>query len=158
MAGLSEGELQRRTDMVARLQDDCEKLGRVLSVARQTSQRSAEGGGFSRPLASDTDRETLLGPSGAKPARRVFGAPPKETEVTRPLDNVGLYGLQQQQIEQQDTQLAQLTTILQRQRQLGEAINAEVVSQMELLDDLSNEVDNAGVKLQAAKREMNKLS
>jgi regulator of vacuolar morphogenesis len=74
------------------------------------------------------------------------------------LDNVGLYGLQQQQIEQQDTQLAQLTTILQRQRQLGEAINAEVVSQMELLDDLSNEVDNAGVKLQAAKREMNKLS
>ena len=157
MSGLSEGELQRRTDMVARLQDDCEKLSRVVSVARQTSQKPVEGGGFSRSLASNIDREALLGPS-AKPVRRVFGAPPEETEVTRPLDNIGLLGLQQQQIEQQDTQLAQLTTILHRQRQLGEAINAEVVSQIELLDDLSNEVDNVGVKLHAAKSQMNKLS
>jgi regulator of vacuolar morphogenesis len=159
MTGLSEGELQRRTDMVARLQDDCEKLSRVVSVARQATQKMVESGGVTRPLApTDTDREALLGLSGAKPARRVFGAPPKETEVTRPLDNVGLLSLQQQQIEQQDTQLSQLTTILQRQRQLGEAINAEVVSQIELLDDLSNEVDNVGVKLHAAKTQMNKLS
>lgn len=158
MMGLSEGELQRRTDMVARLQDDCEKLSRVVSVARLTSQKQAEGRGFTRPLASDTDREALLGSPTVKPARRVFGSPPKETEVTRPLDNAGLLSLQQQQVEQQDTQLAQLTTILQRQRHLGEAINAEVVSQIEMLDDLSNEVDNVGAKLHGAKTQMNKLS
>ena len=156
MAGLREGELQRRTDMVARLQDDCEKLSRVASVARQTSQKLVESGRYTRPSASS--QEALLGLSVAKPARRVFGAPPEESGITRPLDNVGLLGLQQQQIEQQDTQLAQLTTILQRQRQLGEAINAEVVSQIELLDDLSNEVDNVGAKLHAAKTQMNKLS
>jgi len=144
MAGLREGELQRRTDMVARLQDDCEKLSRVASVARQTTQKP--------------DQEVLLGFSKAKPAKRVFGAVPEETEVTRPLDNVGLLSLQQEQIEQQDNQLAQLTTILQRQRHLGEAINAEVVSQIELLDDLSNEVDNVGAKLHTAKTQMNKLS
>lgn len=161
MAGMSEGELQRRTDMVARLQDDCEKLSRVVSVARQTTQYAAGGGGgggISKPLASDTDREVLMGSTATKPARRVFGQQAKETEVTRPLDNVGLLSLQQQQIEQQDNQLAQLTTILQRQRQLGEAVNAEVALQIEMLDDLSNEVDRVGGKLHTAKTQLNRLS
>lgn len=158
MTGMSEGELQRRTDMVARLQDDCEKLGRVVSVARQTTQMAGRDGGINKPLASDTDREALLAFTARKPARRVFGEPPKETEVTRPLDNVGLLSLQQQQIEQQDNQLAQLTTILQRQRHLGEAIGAEVAIQIEMLDDLSNEVDYVGGKLHNAKTQLNKLS
>jgi len=161
MAGMSEGELQRRTDMVARLQDDCEKLSRVVSVARQTTQNAARGvggGGISKPLASDTDREVLLESAAMKPARRVFGQQVKETEVTRPLDNVGLLSLQQQQIEQQDNQLAQLTTILQRQRQLGEAVNAEVALQIEMLDDLSNEMDRVGGKLHTAKTQLNRLS
>ena len=157
MTGMSEGELQRRTDMVARLQDDCEKLSRVVSVARQTTQ-AGRGGGISKPLASDTDREVLLGFAAKKPARRVFGEPPKETEVTRPLDNVGLLGLQKEQIEQQDNQLAQLTTILQRQRQLGEAIGAEAALQIEMLDDLTNEADHVGGKLHNAKTQLNKLS
>ena len=88
----------------------------------------------------------------------MFGAPPKETEVTRPLDNVGLLSMQQTQIKQQDNQLSQLTTILQRQRQLGEAIGSEIALQIEMLDDLSNEVDNVGSKLHAANRQLGKLS
>ncbi|KAF8973982.1 Phox homologous domain-containing protein [Flammula alnicola] len=159
LSGMSEGELQRRTDMVARLQDDCEKLGKVVSVARQMSMRP---GGSTAPPSSAapalaTDREALLG-AASKPARRVFGAPPKETEVTRPLDNVGLVGMQQIQIQQQDNQLSQLTTILQRQRQLGEAIGSEIAIQIEMLGDLSNEVDRVGDKLHTANKQMNKLS
>jgi regulator of vacuolar morphogenesis len=155
ISGMSEGELQRRTDMVARLQDDCEKLGKVVSVARQTSMMRPSG---STAPALETDRQALLGSAASKPARRVFGAPPQETEATRPLDNVGVLTMQQTQIHQQDDQLAQLTTILQRQRHLGEAIGSEISMQIEMLDDLSNEVDRVGGKLHTTNRQLNKLS
>jgi regulator of vacuolar morphogenesis len=161
MKGLSEGELQRRTDMVARLQDDCEKLGRVVTVARQTSSTRGFTAGNSAALnpASHADREALLGPAtSSKPARRVFGASqPEETEVTRPLDSVGLHSLQQTQVQQQDQQLSVLTTILQRQRQLGVAINNEINEQNEVLDTLSNEVDQVSGKLHRANRQLNRL-
>lgn len=78
--------------------------------------------------------------------------------MTRPLDNVGLVGLQQVQIQQQDNQLSQLTTILQRQKQLGEAIGSEIAYQIEMLDDLSNEVDRVGGKLTATNKQLNRLS
>ena len=155
ISGMSEGELQRRTDMVARLQDDCEKLGKVVSVARQTSMMRPSG---STAPALETDRQALMGSAASKPARRVFGAPPQETEATRPLDNVGLLTMQQTQIHQQDDQLAQLTTILQRQRHLGEAIGSEISMQIEMLDDLSNEVDRVGGKLHTTNKQLNKLS
>ncbi|KAH6917326.1 hypothetical protein BKA70DRAFT_1395150 [Coprinopsis sp. MPI-PUGE-AT-0042] len=165
LGGMAEGELQRRTDMVGRLQDDCERLGKVVSVARQTSSRgqAQSSNPLDRRPAPESDRRALLGGgTAAKPARRVFGAssssPPKETAVTRPLDEVGLFQLQQQEMQVQDNQLSQLTTILQRQRQLGEAINHEVSQQIEMLDDLSNEVDRVGGKLSATNKKLNKLS
>lgn len=162
LAGMNEGELQRRTDMVARLQDDCEKLNKVVTVARQTSaaaRASTAGASSALNPASESDREALLGFKAlGKPARRVFGASePQETEVTRPLDNVGLLGLQQVQVQQQDQKLSGLTTILQRQRQLGEAINNEIHEQNELLDSLSNDVDIVSGKLHRTNRELNRL-
>lgn len=161
MGGMQEGELQRRTDMVGRLQDDCEKLGKMVTVARQTS-RLSEGGGAGtnsgKTLAPESDRVALMGaPATHKPARVFGAAQPKETDVTRPLDNVGVFQLQKQQMEQQDDQAARLTTILQRQRHLGEEISAEISIHNEMLDDLNNDVDNVGAKLTAAKRQMNKL-
>jgi len=160
VAGMSEGELQRRMDMVARLQDDCEKLSKVVTVARQTSAATGRSGTLNP--ASETDREALLGGRAtSKPARRVFGAsssePPKETEVTRPLDDFGLVQLQQTQVQKQDQQLSVLATILQRQRQLGEAINHEIVEQNELLDDLTENVDLGSAKLSRADRQLNRL-
>ena len=38
IAGMSEGELEQRSEMVARLQDDCGKLTKMVSITRQTSQ------------------------------------------------------------------------------------------------------------------------
>lgn len=162
MSGMSEGELQRRTDMVARLQDDCEKLGKMVTIARQTS-RGAVFGGASGPAAKDpapeSDREALLGVPSFKPITRVFGtaAQPRETEQTRPLDDHGLLQFQEVQMEQQDSQLSQLTAILQRQRHLGEAIGSEIAYQNEMLDDLSNDLDRVGGKLTATNRQMNRL-
>ncbi|TFK30498.1 Phox-like protein [Coprinopsis marcescibilis] len=162
MEGMSEGELQRRTDMVGRLQDDCERLGKLVTVARQTSSRAQPSSSLDKTPPAASDRQALLGAAAAKPARRVFGAssssPPKESEVTRPLDNVGLFQLQQQQTQSQDDQLSQLTTILRRQRHLGEAINHEVGLQIEMLDDLSSEVDRVGDKLSHTNKKLNKLS
>ncbi|KAH9082066.1 syntaxin [Lactarius deliciosus] len=126
LRGMSEGELQRRTDMVARLQDDCEKLAKMLTVARHTS----------RGLGSAAERTCGFGSRGALGQRRQ---------------------LQQTEMEQQDTQLAQLTAILQRQKQLGIAINNELAQHMELLDGLSDDMDRVGGKLTAAKKQLNRL-
>ncbi|CAL1695960.1 unnamed protein product [Somion occarium] len=161
LAGMSEGELQRRRDMAARLRDDCERLAKMVTVARLTSR--GLGPAAERNPASESDRAALLeSPSSAafgRPSGRAFGvAPqPKETEQTRPLDETGLVQMQHSQIDQQDSQLAQLSTILQRQKHLGLAINQELNEQTEMLDDLTNEVDRFGGKLTGAKRQMNRL-
>lgn len=163
LAGLSEGEIQRRTDMTARLQDDCEKLSKMMIAARSASRAFASSIPANQNPASAADRAALLGPSQAsrdRPFARVFGAAasqPQETEQTRPLDEHGIYQLQQAKMEEQDVHLSQLTTILARQRQLGLAINQEIAEQNEMLDDLTTAVDQTGSKLNAAKKKLNKL-
>lgn len=152
--------------MVARLRDDCEKLAKIVTAARTTSR--GIGAAAERNPALATDRDALLGsPPGSsgipgafsRPVARVFGqkAQPAETEQTRPLDDQGLLQLQQTQIYQQDAHLAQLSTILQRQKGLGLAIHHEIKEQNEELDALTAEVDHAGAKLTKAKRDMNRL-
>ncbi|OSX67629.1 hypothetical protein POSPLADRAFT_1129634 [Postia placenta MAD-698-R-SB12] len=161
LSGMSEGELQRRTDMVARLRDDCEKLAKMVTVARMTSR--GIGSAAERNPAAPSDRAALLETTSSsgfnKPATRVFGAAarPQETEQTRPLDDHGLMQLGQTQMEQQDQQLAQLSTILQRQKHLGLAIGSEIAEQNELLDDLTSDVDRVGNKLTSAKKQLNRL-
>lgn len=161
MGGMSEGELQRRTEMVARLRDDCEKLTKMVTVARHTSR--GLGSNLERNPPNDSDRSALLGgaagSSFGRLSGRVFGAapPPQETEETRPLDGNGLFQLQQAKMEDQDTNLSQLSSILLRQKHLGMAIGNEINQQIELLDTLDNDVDKFGNKLGAAKKQMNRL-
>jgi regulator of vacuolar morphogenesis len=165
--GMSDGEMQRRTDMVARLQDDCEKLAKMLTVA---SRLAAAATRTPRNATAGSDRAALLGGGGggggggepavsSKPIARVFGVPPppKETDETRPLDDLGVFQLQQTKMDQQDAQLGQLTAILQRQKQLGNAINNELAQHNELLDGLSNDMDRVGGKLTSAKKQLNRL-
>jgi regulator of vacuolar morphogenesis len=159
IAGMAEGELRRRTDMVSRLQDECEALAKMVSVARNTSKLYAMGEPNKAP---ETDRAALMGGIGAtgsnKP-RRVFGQqlPAQETEETRPLDDAGIMQLQAQKMDQQDEQVAGLSAILHRQKQLGLAISNEIREQIDLLDDLNNEVDRVGGKLTGAKKQLNRL-
>lgn len=162
MGGMSEGELQRRTEMVSRLRDDCEKLTKMVTVARHTSR--GLGSTLERNPPNESDRSALLGgaagSSFGRLSGRVFGAPqpPQETEETRPLDSNGLLQLQHAKIEDQDTNLAQLSAILQRQKHLGMAIGNEIHQHIEILENLDNDVDKFGNKLSAAKRNLNKLS
>ncbi|KAF9069099.1 hypothetical protein BDP27DRAFT_1326013 [Rhodocollybia butyracea] len=131
--------LQRRTDMVA-------QTGKMVTVARHD---------LSLPSApTPADREALMAPdeAGDSRVRETTG-----NETTRPLDDRGLFGLQQTQMQQQDTQLAQLTTILGRQKFLGQAINAEIGEQITMLDGLSNDMDRVGDKLSKTSRQMHRL-
>jgi regulator of vacuolar morphogenesis len=73
------------------------------------------------------------------------------------LDDRGLLKLQEQEMEQQDSQLSQLSTILRRQKQLGQAIGNELATQIEMLDDLDNDVDRVRGKLASANRQLNRL-
>lgn len=162
LKGLSEGEVQRRSDMVARLQDDCEKLSKMMVAARLPSRAvgSAVIGG-QRP-ASENQQAALFSTGAGQPNRpiaRIFGsaAKPEETEQTRPLDDHGLFVLQQEQMHQQDSQLSELSSILLRQKQLGIAIGQEISEHIDMLDDLSENVDRVGGKLSSAKRQLNRL-
>lgn len=159
MSGLSEGEIQRRTDMITRLQDDCEKLSKMIVASRTSAARQFAVAPSDDAAASSSDRAALFSSSANKPFSRVFGvAPePKETAQTRPLDNQGLVQLQQTQIDSQDALLSQLSAVLMRQRQLGLAINQEISEQIEMLDNLNEEVDHVGNKLSKAKKQLNRL-
>lgn len=159
MGGLSEGEIQRRSDMLARLQDDCEKLSKMMIAARAPARGMTSTIAGNQPAASESDRADLLGPPPPKPFARVFGsvAKPQETDQTRPLDEQGLLQLQQTQVDQQDSQLAVLSSILQRQKHLGVAIGEEIGQQIDLLKDLDADVDRVGGKLSSAKKQLNRL-
>ncbi|KZT52769.1 hypothetical protein CALCODRAFT_557890 [Calocera cornea HHB12733] len=157
-AGMSGGELTRRGDSVSRLQDECAKLGEMVVAARASSARQTTFMANMDP-APTADRVALLGATNA-PITRVFGSRPRtpqETEQTRPLDDRGVLQYQQLQITQQDTQLTQLSTILQRQMQLGVAIGSEIEDQNRMLDDLASDVDRTGAKLGKARKQLGRL-
>jgi regulator of vacuolar morphogenesis len=137
--GMNEGELQRRTDMVARLQDDCEKIAKMLTVARQTTTTAAAAAAArvalgSTPsernnptVVSGSDRAALLGVGGGGngsssagasggfaassiPIARVFGAPQPPKE-TEQTRPLDDTGLLQLQQAKMDQQDAQLSQL-----------------------------------------------
>jgi regulator of vacuolar morphogenesis len=177
---MTEGELRRRQDLVAALRDERDGLARLVSAARgeTTLMQSAD----SKP-AKAGDRRALLktsGPNNATPqdsfgfpardstngkpaivSNRVFGntrrQQGRETEQTRGVDNEGLLKLQQQMMEDQDSQVEQFSSILNRQRQVGYAIGQELENQNQLLEELDADVDRTQVKLKFANKKLNKI-
>jgi regulator of vacuolar morphogenesis len=103
--GLSEGEMRRRTDMVAKLQDRAEVLGKM-ALATNARTRGASARETYQTPDSTASRNALLGqqaPGSNKPVTRVLGQkakPVEETSQTRALDNSGLLQLQMQEIDQ----------------------------------------------------------
>ncbi|ODV78867.1 uncharacterized protein CANTADRAFT_26004 [Suhomyces tanzawaensis NRRL Y-17324] len=94
-------------------------------------------------------REALV--LGPPQARRVFGKP-QETAETLGLNNKELLQQQVQVHQKQDQEIEQLRKIIQRQRQIGEAINQEVGEQNELLDQFNDEVDRTADKVKLARK------
>ncbi|GAA5858555.1 hypothetical protein JCM8547_007358 [Rhodosporidiobolus lusitaniae] len=160
--GMTEGELQRRSAMVQRLQGDVEELGKKAGSGPGVGSSRAGGafgGAGGRDEAPSVARQALLG--GGKAPTRVLGAPAKgaslETAETRPLDNGGIMQLQQQYMDDQDAQLESLTAALRRQRHLGEMINQELALQDDVLDQLDSNTTKVQSKIKEADRRMKKL-
>lgn len=124
---VGEGEMRRRGEMVARLQDDCVSLGKLVATQRQPTASSSfsreEGSGAGTATSSffhdappSAQRNALLSSGGGPPTVRTFGmaAAPKgvETDETRPLDGGGLMHLQQTKINEQDSMLTQLSVCI----------------------------------------------
>ena len=160
--GLGQGERSRREGLVLGLKDEVGNVDKMAEAGvRVSSNHSASTSmGRSGTPVNENDRKALLGGGAARPAGRVFGAAahqaPQETAETRPLDDQGLLQLQQHQMDNQDSQLEQLSSVLQRQLRLGQDIGKEIGEQNDMLDDLSTQVDKTGGKLGRAKRQMNR--
>ncbi|CAH2355815.1 vacuolar morphogenesis protein 7 [[Candida] railenensis] len=104
--------------------------------------------------SSTNNRLDLLG------SRRVFGGNTEqasETNDTLPLNNQELIQQQVQVQKNQDQEIEQLRKIIQRQRQIGEVINNEVMEQNDILDGLNEDVERTSEKLRSAKTRVRKL-
>ena len=103
------------------------------------------------------------GNSNGNGSRRIFGgasggsAHVKETDDTIALTNQELLQHQLQIHQNQDKEIEQLRVSIAKQRQIGEAINAEVEEQNSILDQFNEEVENTSDKVQQARRRAKKI-
>lgn len=85
------------------------------------------------------NRLDLLEKNERVKSSRKFGVA-TETAETRMLDNQGLVKLQQQKTKDQGVVLAQLSSVVRRQREIGLAMQQELDSQNALLGDLEHDM------------------
>jgi regulator of vacuolar morphogenesis len=156
---LGDGEIRRRRDMVSGLRKEKDGLESLLNTMA-VKAAIAGSGSSSTPSTSSAavTQEQKAGLfKGAKPSgRRVLGAP-QETERTRELDNEGVLQLQKQIIQEQDEDLVDLTTVVRRMREMGVAINTEIVEQNAMLGLLEEDVERVDGKIKIAKKRIAKI-
>lgn len=145
-----QGEIQRRRNLVLNLKKDCDSIEKGL--ATPTSAPSS---------AFTADRNALFASSsnssGASFApKRKFGVA-QETDETRPLEDRQLLQLQTQMMEQQDEALVALSSVLQRQRQIGLAINQELEHQNQMLEDLDDTLTRVEGNLKSGEKKLNRI-
>ncbi|ORY03769.1 Phox-like protein [Basidiobolus meristosporus CBS 931.73] len=153
---LSSGELSRRMDMLNRVKDEKSVLTKLCHV----SMGSVSEAGTSL-LAPPTPTHPKVTPNTPKGSTRVFGntrALPQETEATAGRNNDELLTFQQQLMQNQDQNLDDFSTILQRQKQLGLTIHQELESQNRLLEELDDQVDRSGSKLKRASKQLKQIN
>ncbi|PLB45704.1 putative SNARE complex subunit [Aspergillus steynii IBT 23096] len=149
--GLGDGEVRRRKDLLVNARKERDGLEDLLNAMAAKSR-------VDHAVASIQDKEALVGGSaGKKPARsgRVLG---KETERTRELDNQGVLQLQKQTMEDQDLSIEELRKIVNRQKELGVSINAELEYQNELLKLADEDADRLQRKVEIGKKRIGKIS
>ncbi|KAL6250953.1 hypothetical protein RBB50_001161 [Rhinocladiella similis] len=144
---LGEGEIRRRKDLIATAQKNKDGLENLLNAMVTKSK-------LDHAVATVQDTQSLM---GAKPKSggRVLG---KETAETRELDNQGVLQLQKQKMAEQDLDVEELRKIVQRQKELGIAINQELEVQNEMLGMVDEDVDRVQGKINIAKRRIGKIS
>lgn len=156
---LGAGELRRRKDLLSAARKDKEALENLLNAMTQKSKIDSAVANISEhtDLLSTGSGSSTPKLTGNKPAARgrVLG---RETKETRELDNSGLLQLQQQKMKDQDLDVDEIRKIVQRQRELGVAINQELEVQNEMLKMVDADVERVGDKINIAKKRIGKIS
>ncbi|KAH7402252.1 Phox homologous domain-containing protein [Phaeosphaeria sp. MPI-PUGE-AT-0046c] len=156
---LGDGEMRRRRDMISGLRKEKDGLESVLNSMAVKAAVSGSGNSStpSTSSAAVTQEQKAGLFKGAKPSgRRVLGAP-QETERTRELDNEGVLQMQKQIIQEQDEDLVDLTTVVRRMKEMGVAINTEIVEQNAMLGLLDEDVERVDGKIKIAKKRIAKI-
>ena len=166
---LGEGEVRRRKDLLSTARKEREGLEAVLnSLAVASAVKSAVGMGGgadgSDALANQISSEALFthpnhstATTTSSTSRRVIGAPLPETERTRELGNEGVLELQRQVMQEQDLDVRDFTKIVKRMREMGVAINEEIVEQNILLGLFEQDVDRLQSKVNVASKRVGKI-
>lgn len=152
MEKLGDGEIRRRRDLIGTARKEKEGLEGVLNT--MAVKAAVSGSGSSTPSTSSaavTNEQKAGLFKGASMAptsgRRVLGAPAKETERTRELDNEGVLQLQKQIMREQDEDVIDLTKVVRRMREMGIQINDELEVQKEMLRILDEDVERFVITL-----------
>lgn len=142
---LGDGEVRRRRDMISTARKERDGLESVLNT--MAMKAAVAGSGSSTPSTSSAavtnEQKQALFKGGNAPTsgRRVLGAPAKETERTRELDNEGVLQLQKQIMKEQDEDVVDLTKVVRRMKEMGIQINQEIVEQNAMLALLDEDVE-----------------
>lgn len=152
---LGDGEMRRRKDLLDSAKGDRDGLEKLAVSLAIKNQNGASSGGAG--VATTQDKSALFGPNVARPGGRVLGAPVPETNKTRELDNEGVLMLQKQMMQDQDLDVDELAKIVRRQKEMGLAINEELVIQNEMLGRMDEDVDRVKGKIDIAKKRVGKI-
>jgi regulator of vacuolar morphogenesis len=152
---LGDGEIRRRRDMISGLRKEKDGLESVLN---SMAVKAALSGSSSTSSAAVTQEQKAgLFKGASKPSgRRVLGAP-VETERTRELDNEGLVQLRKQIVAEQDEDLVDLTLVVRRMKEMGVAINTEIVEQNALLGLMEEDVERVDGKIKIANKRIKNI-
>lgn len=158
---LGDGEVRRRRDIISSSRKERDSLESVLNTMAAKAAMSGSGT-LSTPSTSSAavthEQKAGLFKGATKPSgRRVLGGAPVETERTRELDNDGVLQLQKQIISEQDEDLVDLTKVVKRMREMGVAINEEIVEQNAMLGLLEEDVERVDGKIRIAKKRIDKI-
>jgi len=164
---VGDGEIRRRRDLLGRARKEREGLDRLLNAwVLNRTNAALNTPADPRPIgALDVRKQDLFeGSSSPKmpgsfptSGRRVLGGPAKETERTRDKDNSEVLQLQQQIMQEQDMDVDDLAKAVRRLKELGVAINEELIEQGPMLDIIDQDVDRVGGKIGIAKKRIRKL-
>jgi regulator of vacuolar morphogenesis len=162
ISGLGDGELRRRRDLLTRARKEREALEGVCSSWTVSGSRDTASG-YSKSSTPSTTPSSMPGSFPAtglqKAGRRILGGPPaKETDRTRELDNQGVLQLQQKVMQEQDMDVEDLGKVVRRMKEMGVAINEELVEQSQMMDMLDEDVDRVGGKVDVAKKRIRKIN
>jgi regulator of vacuolar morphogenesis len=150
---VSDAEVLRRRDALDAFYRDLAAL--VASGGQLRSVASAPSGGgaiLTSPFAPSTRPSGGAGGGGRRLGQ------PKETERTIGQSNIELLQSQTQIMSDQDTQLASLLPLLQRQRELGQVIGRELDEQNAALDELAGATDGVAAKIARGKKQITKVT